>query len=45
MPKFADRVDDEFVHLVYQTSPLHDIGKVGRIVCPICWRFGPRRNK
>jgi len=29
MPKFAGIVDDEFVQLVYQTSPLHDIGKVG----------------
>lgn len=29
MPKFAHVIDDEFVHLVYQTSPLHDIGKVG----------------
>jgi putative two-component system response regulator len=27
-PKFIGRVDDEFVGLVYQTSPLHDIGKV-----------------
>ena len=29
MPKYEGIVDDEFVHLVYQTSPLHDIGKVG----------------
>jgi putative two-component system response regulator len=29
MPKYAGIIDDEFVHLVYQTSPLHDIGKVG----------------
>lgn len=28
-PKHAGVIDDEFVHLVYQTSPLHDIGKVG----------------
>lgn len=27
--KFADQIDPEFVRLVYQTSPLHDIGKVG----------------
>jgi len=29
MPRFANVVDDEFVQLVFQTSPLHDIGKVG----------------
>ncbi|MDB5348321.1 MAG: rpfG 1 [Schlesneria sp.] len=29
MPKYLGTIDDEFVHLVYQTSPLHDIGKVG----------------
>ncbi len=29
MPKYEGVIDDEFVHLVYQTSPLHDIGKVG----------------
>lgn len=28
-PRFAGIVDDEFVQLVFQTSPLHDIGKVG----------------
>ncbi|MCE9548487.1 MAG: response regulator [Planctomycetia bacterium] len=28
-PRFANEADDEFVRLVYQTSPLHDIGKVG----------------
>ena len=27
-PKFRQQVDDEYVGLVYQTSPLHDIGKV-----------------
>ena len=27
-PKFAGVVDAEFVELIYQTSPLHDIGKV-----------------
>lgn len=28
LPKFADVVDGEFIRLIYQTSPLHDIGKV-----------------
>ena len=28
-PKFQDQIDAEFVHLLYSTSPLHDIGKVG----------------
>ncbi|MBI1248169.1 response regulator [bacterium] len=28
-PQFADAIDGEFVRLIYQTSPLHDIGKVG----------------
>ncbi len=27
--KFCDEVDGDFVHLIYLTSPLHDIGKVG----------------
>ncbi len=27
--KFADVIDGEYVQLVYMTSPLHDIGKVG----------------
>ena len=26
--KFADAIDDDFVQLIYETSPLHDIGKV-----------------
>lgn len=26
---YRDQADDEFVHLMYTTSPLHDIGKVG----------------
>lgn len=26
---FADEIDEEFVQLIYDTSPLHDIGKVG----------------
>ena len=29
VPKFANVIDDEFLHLIYLTSPLHDIGKVG----------------
>ncbi|PQO31823.1 response regulator [Bremerella cremea] len=29
MPRFADVIDGEFIRLIYQTSPLHDIGKVG----------------
>jgi putative two-component system response regulator len=28
-PKFCRKIDNEFVRLVYATSPLHDIGKVG----------------
>ena len=28
IPKFAKRVTPEFVKLIFQTSPLHDIGKV-----------------
>ncbi|MDZ4819079.1 MAG: response regulator [Planctomycetota bacterium] len=28
-PKFSKEVDGEFVRLLYSTSPLHDIGKVG----------------
>ncbi|HET6248357.1 MAG TPA: response regulator [Tepidisphaeraceae bacterium] len=26
---YSDQIDGEFVRLIYQTSPLHDIGKVG----------------
>lgn len=29
VPKFADKIDGQFVQLIYLTSPLHDIGKVG----------------
>jgi putative two-component system response regulator len=29
MGHYADEIDPEFVRLVYSTSPLHDIGKVG----------------
>lgn len=28
-PKFEGTVDEAFVRLIYETSPLHDIGKVG----------------
>src|SRR5690606_4560261 len=28
-PRFRHEVDDLFVRLIYETSPLHDIGKVG----------------
>ena len=27
-PKYRGRIDDKFVRLIYETSPLHDIGKV-----------------
>jgi putative two-component system response regulator len=27
-PEFADEVDGQFINLLYQTTPLHDIGKV-----------------
>ncbi|HTV48351.1 MAG TPA: HD domain-containing phosphohydrolase [Phycisphaerae bacterium] len=27
-PEFRDRIDTDFVQMLYQTSPLHDIGKV-----------------
>jgi len=29
LPAFANRIDDRFAQLIYETSPLHDIGKVG----------------
>jgi putative two-component system response regulator len=28
-PAFRDRVDVEFIRMIYLTSPLHDIGKIG----------------
>jgi putative two-component system response regulator len=28
-PKFSDEVDADYVRMIYLTSPLHDIGKVG----------------
>jgi putative two-component system response regulator len=37
---YTDEVDCEFVRLVYQTSPLHDIGKVG---IPDCVLLKPGR--
>ncbi len=39
-PAYAEEVDAEFVRLVYQTSPLHDIGKVG---IPDCVLLKPGR--
>jgi putative two-component system response regulator len=27
-PAFCDVINDDYVHLIYETSPLHDIGKV-----------------
>jgi putative two-component system response regulator len=27
--RYADQINPEFIRLIYQTSPLHDIGKVG----------------
>jgi putative two-component system response regulator len=29
LPKYFDTIDDKFIELIYLTSPLHDIGKVG----------------
>jgi putative two-component system response regulator len=28
-PKYADVIDEEYILIIYQSSPLHDIGKVG----------------
>jgi len=28
-PKFKGKIDDKFIETIYQTAPLHDIGKVG----------------
>jgi len=38
--KFSDQVDGEFIRLIYLTSPLHDIGKVG---IPDCVLLNPGR--
>lgn len=40
MGKFSDEIDADFVRLVYGTSPLHDIGKVG---IPDCVLLKPGR--
>ena len=29
MPQFENQIDDNYIELIYLTSPLHDIGKVG----------------
>ena len=39
-PKFATQIDAEFIRLIYLTSPLHDIGKVG---IPDCVLLKPGR--
>ncbi|MEM9252410.1 MAG: HD domain-containing phosphohydrolase [Planctomycetota bacterium] len=39
-PEFADRIDAEYVRLIYATSPLHDIGKVA---IPDCVLLKPGR--
>jgi putative two-component system response regulator len=39
-PKFQSQVDDGFVRMIYQTSPLHDIGKVA---IPDCVLLKPGR--
>ncbi|NOR55259.1 MAG: response regulator [Sulfurovum sp.] len=28
-PKYTDTIDDDFIDILYRSSPLHDIGKVG----------------
>jgi len=40
LAKFKDQVDDAYVRLIYQTSPLHDIGKVA---IPDCVLLKPGR--
>lgn len=40
LPRFQHEVDEEFVRLIYLTSPLHDIGKVG---IPDCVLLKPGR--
>ncbi len=29
LPKYADKLDDETIELLYKSAPLHDVGKVG----------------
>jgi putative two-component system response regulator len=29
LPEFSDRIDERFARWIYETTPLHDIGKVG----------------
>ena len=40
LPKFKEQVNDAYVRLIYQTSPLHDIGKVA---IPDCVLLKPGR--
>lgn len=40
VPKFKDQVNESYVRLIYQTSPLHDIGKVA---IPDCVLLKPGR--
>src|SRR6185437_8076492 len=40
LPKFAGQINDSFVRLIFQTSPLHDIGKVA---IPDCVLLKPGR--
>jgi putative two-component system response regulator len=42
--KFSDVIDADFVHLIYLTSPLHDIGKVG-IQDSVLLKGGPLTDK
>ena len=40
LPKFKEQINDGYVRLIYQTSPLHDIGKVA---IPDCVLLKPGR--
>ncbi len=42
--KFCDEIDADYVHLIYLTSPLHDIGKVG-IQDSVLLKGGPLTDK
>jgi putative two-component system response regulator len=44
LPKFFDMIDDKFIELIYLTSPLHDIGKVG-IQDSVLLKGGPLTDK